>query len=391
MPIVLNFIRCSSPQGLEEYFTTKNIAVLGVDWSLDQATVTGNVIKLIDHLAPEDQTNLRVDAERINHMADEIGQAALLSVVTNARQLSLMPSALERSRWVYLHEPEKFRHAEDIRYADQYWHSHNWSGYQLPPSLLLHTDPVSLDTFKEKMRSLFGLGDRVEIELFDRRLPDDEGNNVDMVQVMIYQEGLPDSYLEFEGEESVVSCIRRPVLEHAIAYSPDTGALEIVAVKMEHRELIAKAFTEDLLKQTCEADKVPLRQYSLNPLLNGQALDWDIDEHIDSVQLVMMKLKDLAGDGRIQIEVPSKNETDFHDYCREHFSDFNPLTSNTFVPIQATISICFQPEEGSNRKKVLPVKISLPNRCDLRSRTERERLIGEKYLKRWGLVREINP
>ena len=60
MPIVRNFIRHSSPQGLEEYFTTKNIAVLGVDWSLDQATVAGNVIQLIDHLPPEDQARLRV-------------------------------------------------------------------------------------------------------------------------------------------------------------------------------------------------------------------------------------------------------------------------------------------------------------------------------------------
>lgn len=391
MPIVRNFIRHSSPQGLEEYFTTKNIAVLGVDWSLDQATVAGNVIQLIDHLPPEDQARLRVDAERINHMADEVGQAALLSVVTNPTQLSLMPSAPERSRWVYLHQPDKFRHAEDIRYADQYRHGRNWSGYQLPPSLPLHTDPVSLDTFKEKMKSLFGLGDKVKIELFDRTLPDDDGNDVDVVQVMIYQEGLPDAYLEFEGDENIVSRIRRPVSEHAITYSPDTGTVEIVAAKRERREVIAKAFTEDLLKQTVEADKVPLRQYCLDPLLNGQALDWDTDDCIDSVQLVMMKLKDLAGDGRIQIEVPAKNETDFHDYCREHFSDFNPLTSNAFVPIQATISIRFQPEEGSNRKKILPVKISLPNGCDLRSRTERERLIGEKYLKRWGLVREINP
>jgi hypothetical protein len=391
MPIVRNFIRHSSPQGLEEYFTTKNIAVLGVDWSLDQATVAGNVIQLIDHLPPEDQARLRVDAERINHMADEVGQAALLSVVTNPTQLSLMPSALERSRWVYLHQPDKFRHAEDIRYADQYRHGRNWSGYQLTPSLPLHTDPVSLDTFKEKMKSLFGLGDKVKIELFDRTLPDDDGNDVDVVQVMIYQEGLPDAYLEFEGEESIVSRIRRPVLEHAIAYSPETGAVEIVAVRTERRELIAKAFTENLLKQTFEADKVPPRQYSLYPLLDGQALDWDTDDCIDSVQLVMMKLKDLASDGRIQIEVPAKNDTDFHDYCREHFSDFNPLISNAFVPIQATVSIRFQPEEGSNRKKVLPVKISLPNGCDLRSRTDRERLIGEKYLKRWGLVREINP
>ncbi|EKF9276409.1 hypothetical protein O1B68_002150 [Vibrio cholerae] len=391
MPIVRNFIRHSSPQGLEEYFTTKNIAVLGVDWSLDQATVAGNVIQLIDHLPPEDQARLRVDAERINHMADEVGQAALLSVVTNPTQLSLMPSALERSRWVYLHQPDKFRYAEDIRYADQYRHGRNWSGYQLPPSLPLHTDPVSLDTFKEKMKSLFGLGDKVKIELFDRTLPDDDGNDVDVVQVMIYQEGLPDAYLEFEGDENIVSRIRRPVSEHAITYSPDTGTVEIVAAKRERREVIAKAFTEDLLKQTVEADKVPLRQYCLDPLLNGQALDWDTDDCIDSVQLVMMKLKDLAGDGRIQIEVPAKNDTEFHDYCREHFSDYNPLTSNSFVPIQATISIRFQPEEGSNRKKVLPVKISLPNGCDLRSRTERERLIGEKYLKRWGLVREINP
>ncbi len=335
MPIVRNFIRHSSPQGLEEYFTTKNIAVLGVDWSFDQATVAGNVIQLIDHLPPEDQARLRVDAERINHMADEVGQAALLSVVTNPTQLSLMPSALERSRWVYLHQPDKFRHAEDIRYADQYRHGRNWSGYQLPPSLPLHTDPVSLDTFKEKMKSLFGLGDKVKIELFDRTLPDDDGNDVDVVQVMIYQEGLPDAYLEFEGDESIVSRIRRPVLEHAIAYSPETGAVEIVAVRTERRELIAKAFTEDLLKQTFEADKVPLRQYSLYPLLDGQALDWDTDDCIDSVQLVMMKLKDLAGDGRIQIEAPAENDTDFHDYCREHFSDFNPLISNAFVPIQA--------------------------------------------------------
>jgi hypothetical protein len=65
-----------------------------------------------------------------------------------------MESALERSRWVYLHEPDRFRHAEDIRYADQYRHGRNWSGYQLPPSLPLHTDPVSLNTFKEKMKSL---------------------------------------------------------------------------------------------------------------------------------------------------------------------------------------------------------------------------------------------
>lgn len=389
MPIVRNFIRHSSAQGLQEYFTNKNISVSGVDWSQDQATVASNVIQLLNHLPAEDHARLRIDAERIQQMSDEIGQAALLSAVTNTAQLSQMESALERSRWVYLHEPDRFRHAEDIRYADQYRHGRNWSGYQVEAALPLHSDPVSMDTFKAKIKALFGLGEKVKIELFDRTLPDEDGNDIDVVQVMVYQEGLPDSYLEFEGEENIVSRIRRPVSEHAITYSSDTGTVEVVAAKRERRDVIAKAFTEDLLKQPVEADKVPLRQYCLDPLVEETPLDWDLDDRIESVQLIMLKLQDTNKQGRVIVEVPAKSDMEFHEYCREHFSEFNPVTSKAFVPIQATISIRFQLEQGSNRSKVLPVKISLPNGCDLRSRTERERLIGEKYLKRWGLVKDV--
>ncbi|SMG65698.1 hypothetical protein BMETH_372872204293, partial [methanotrophic bacterial endosymbiont of Bathymodiolus sp.] len=44
MLIVRNFIRHTSAQGLQEYFTNKNISVVGADWSQDQATVASNVI-----------------------------------------------------------------------------------------------------------------------------------------------------------------------------------------------------------------------------------------------------------------------------------------------------------------------------------------------------------
>ena len=30
------------------------------------------------------------------------------------------------------------------------------------------TDPVSLTTFKDKIKSLFGLGEKVKLEIFDR-------------------------------------------------------------------------------------------------------------------------------------------------------------------------------------------------------------------------------
>jgi len=57
--------------------------------------------------------------------------------------------------------------------------------------------------------------------------------------------------------------------------------------------------------------------------------------------------------------------------------------------VQAKINTRLRPENGYGRGKVLPVKISMPNGCDLRSRTDKERLIGEKYLKRWGLLEEV--
>lgn len=59
------------------------------------------------------------------------------------------------------------------------------------------------------------------------------------------------------------------------------------------------------------------------------------------------------------------------------------------MPTQAKLAITFYPELGARRGKVLTVTITMPNGCDLKNRTERERMIGEKYLERWSLVQDI--
>jgi hypothetical protein len=59
------------------------------------------------------------------------------------------------------------------------------------------------------------------------------------------------------------------------------------------------------------------------------------------------------------------------------------------VPTQAKLSITFYPERSARRGKVLSVTITMPNGCDLKNRTERERMIGEKYLARWSLVQDL--
>ena len=120
-----------------------------------------------------------------------------------------------------------------------------------------------VEAFKENIRTLFGLGDKVKVEFFERALPDADGGVRDVVQVMVYQEGLPDSYLAFEEEDQMVSHIRRPVSEHAITYAADSGVIEVVAAGRERRDRIASAFTESLLKWPV-AEQVALRRYRLS-------------------------------------------------------------------------------------------------------------------------------
>lgn len=47
------------------------------------------------------------------------------------------------------------------------------------------------------------------------------------------------------------------------------------------------------------------------------------------------------------------------------------------------------PEAGSSRGRTLPLTVTMPHGCDLKDRTERERMIGEKYLRRWYIVKDV--
>jgi hypothetical protein len=68
----------------------------------------------------------------------------------------------------------------------------------------------------------------------------------------------------------------------------------------------------------------------------------------------------------------------------QHFGDRNPLKQG-WVITKAKLLITFHPRHGS-RRKVLPLTVTMPHGCDLKDRIEQERIVGEKYLRRWQLV-----
>jgi hypothetical protein len=73
--------------------------------------------------------------------------------------------------------------------------------------------------------------------------------------------------------------------------------------------------------------------------------------------------------------------------ARERFGDADPLQGE-WVATQAKLAIRFQPTSGSRRGRTLPLTITMPHGCNLKDQTEREQLIGERYLRRWGILRD---
>ena len=91
---------------------------------------------------------------------------------------------------------------------------------------------------------------------------------------------------------------------------------------------------------------------------------------------------------RVTLECMRQATRTIWQMAQERFGTNNPLLGG-WVVTQAKLTIRFHPEAGSGRGKTLPLTITMPHGCDLKDRTERERMIGDKYLRLWGMLRDV--
>ena len=345
------------------------------------------LLAAVDKMDRDEREILRINAERVNEMSDEEGQAALLSVVQDFETFENLENAHHRATWVFINDNAAFRHAEETRYADHNRQGRMWDGFIGPQGIKISSDPLALETFRTRLTDIFGKNTKMKIEVYSRQRPDDEDGTTPVEQIVVYREGLPDSYPAFEGNDLVTKIIR-PVYEVVICYEPATGVIEIVAKDKEQREAIACMFSETMLGTAIEGNRLPLRQYDLSSLATARSFQTEPEDGIEDVKVLMIKLRPLEGGGSVTLEISNKHPRSIYEQSREWFEDKDPL-QNGFAVHQAKLSVRFYPTASDKRGKVLPLKITMPNRCDLKSRTEHERLIGEKYLERWKLLKQI--
>jgi hypothetical protein len=367
---------------INRYFTHH-----GISFIYDPLLPQPPVLQVVDNMDKEQQVKLEEVSERINKMTDELGQDALFGVVTDKATFNALENAYIRSLWCFLNEPLSFKHAENARFSEYYREGRNWSGFQVTEDLTVKDDDTSINQFIEQYQQRIQVSTNMSIEIFHRTRTQLLAKDNALIQVTVYREERPTADLSF-NDHKLVNKIRYPVIEQTLTYEPSVGVIEVVASKREQRQKLAKLFTECLLKQTVDTAKIPLRYYDLSILLRPFDFPTDSNDRIASVKLMMIKIQTGQNKTAVTLELDANDPRTIQELADDLFKKETPLKHGNKI-VQAKIKILFEQGINGSRKKVLPLSITMPNGCNLKGQTQREQLIGQKYLQRWHLLGEV--
>jgi hypothetical protein len=367
-----------------------------VDWTAHEVEVRNELAQVLERDIPG-TAEVRAALERVHQLGGEAGDRAMVAacgIDLNLRhELERLPNAHERALWLLHQEPERFSHAEGIRHADHFYLRRSWSGYSGPREQWPALSPSALQFFKlrvaEAFRRFNGAGRNVVIETFERG-PTNIGRHGEgqVFQILAYLEGMPATSTEFDDTRMVRRNVR-PAIEVALVYASESGAIDVVANGgRQLREEVAKAFAEELLPAIDHLNPVKLRQLDLSGLAVPRSFPVDPADGIETVRLTTLRLAPNGSEGHITLVVAAKGRRTLHEMAKSWFGAGDPLARRPDI-LRARLAVKFSPRAGNRLGRTMNVELSAPCGCNLRDQSDLERLIGEKYLRRWGLVREV--
>ena len=401
MTSIAAFFRKTPVDRLHDYFTQFPFTSLPpIDWSKPEPEVIEPLIKAVDAMSADDRQRIILDAGRVAALADEPGQNALQNVVLDRTVFDTLEGPNNRSLWVFLNENDRFRMAEEVRYNDERRRGRLWSGFEVEKDCAVRKDPESLSAFTAAIRDRFDTPN-VQVDIFDRHRVILDDQECDLVQIAIYREGRAEDMLSFGDDSKIGRKVVRPVFEAAMTYEADTGVIEVVANTRDDRLELTRFMAKHLLGIDFEERRVPLREYDLRVLLKPFDFPSDPMDGIESVMVKELRLMVLDDPKeRVTLELLPGAERTIWEMARRRiglgigsgtpavFSEGRAADVPEWIVTRARFTIKFRPAREGGRGKSLTLNVTMPHGCNLKDMTTHERLIGEKYLRRWDILKE---
>ncbi len=331
-------------------------------------------------------------AERIVLLSDGAGQDVIdgisqdISGEDDKAAFAAIPNQYERALWLHLRAPVLFEEALNARQADVFRQSAScYSGYVAPKDLTVLDDAAARQAFHQAVASQLGCApDSVAVQVFKRLRPDTlTGEDVALYQVSVHHNRPPEIIDRVQASELVPQEVIRAVSSH-ITYEPTNGHLEVLSKDTDGREALAMIAADSLLHSPISGDKIPLKQYDYQSLAAPRAFDLS-GEDVASVKVIELGYT-AANHRSLLVKIWAKDVDDIYTAARTLLSpsfDFRHHHIN-----YAKLSIRIR-KVSTERARTIAVILRDDNKCNIKTKREKDRALCDRLLAKWQLVKEI--
>jgi len=372
---------------LEEFFR-RRAELTEIPWSKLEQFDNLIVYDAWQALPEERRRQVQVILQDINELADERGLAVLAQEVQwrypdRLPEFAAVEGRADKALWTYLYLPQAFEEAALFARADalargRYWVKRN-SLPHAPITVTLDKREALGSKLAAYYRLMQGRGFFCQVDHLQRANGDD--------YFFAYLDDYPDARLVFDDTGRIRRHSERGVFDNVFVFSPTDGTLELYAKggKELHTPL-QEIFCKEALGLDVNPTAPDKAAYHLDGLTSLYCnFPTDPADRIAEVRVRRLRME-VRDQPRRKVTLDSDttgHKNDIYDMI-ERYLDSEHLPLNKVRVTLATFRLTFASDGG--KPKTLTFNVSHPNSCDLKSKPEEMRVIGERCLKSWGIA-----
>lgn len=323
----------------------------------------------------------------VNELADHRGIAAMAEQVSGrypdrVDEFVALAGKADKAMWFYLNVPEAFSEVAMFARADALAAGRNWDKRNSLPRQTIIVDDAMKTRLAAALTGYYGpeqmRGRHCVIDHYAR----DNGSEY----FFAYLDDYPDKHMVFEAQGQPILRSDRYAFDNVFVYDGNEGCMESYAPGgRKVREPLEAAFCQAVLGIEIDPASPLKPSYTLDHLLQSDLpLAIEPEDGIEEVRITRLRLVPPGSGGYIEIKAdPRNHRNDIHRKVERWLKSEFIVPGSTRV-VQATFSIRFI-HDGQGRQQVLTFDVSAPHTCNLKSKPDELRVIGERCLRRWGV------
>lgn len=373
---------------LREFFSRRG-ELAGVPWDDLTEHRIDPIFEGWQALPERQKLEVQVILRDIHELADHRGLAVLAEEILwrcpeRADEFKAQVSKADKAMWMYLHVPAAFDEAAMFARADALAAGRYWNRRNGLPKMQITVDQAMREKLAQALTSFYGPTQMRGRHCHVVHYPRSGGSDY----FFAYLDDYPDKRLVFDGDgdEPTVRADRY-AFENVFVYNGDDGSMELFAQGGKKvREPLQAAFCQAVLGEDIDpAD--PLRpSFRLDHLLTRDfPLPTDPQDGVEEARIARLRLAPHGSGGYIEIKADPKAHPNDIYRKMERWLDAGIITPGGARVLQTTFHLKFL-HDGPGRQPTLTFDVLVPDSCNLKSKPDEQREVGERCLKLWEIV-----